>query len=180
MTDGSAFILICLLIWSAVQTIRFEKKLNEILDAIKSLQAEKPSATQVKFYNQGKEVINMDLEQGNDLALDVKFFDAKNVEAAVEGIQWLLGDMAAGALEVAADGKTALFKPAGQPVEFDIQVKADAKLGEGEEFIVGTFGVKVLAGKAILVKINGVAVPQVVAEPVVENPIIQGPVEPQA
>ncbi len=173
MQDGYAFILICLLVWSAVQTIRFEKKLNEILDAVKNLQAEKPSATQVKFYNKGIEVKNMELEQGNDLALDVKFFDAKNVEAAVEGIQWILGDPGAGSLEVAADAKTALFKPAGQPVEFDIQVKADAKLGEGEEFIVGTFSVKVLAGKAILVKINGVAVPHV-------EPVPEVPAEPQA
>ncbi len=173
MNDGYAFILICLLVWSAVQTIRFEKKLNEILEKLKDREAVRPQASKVLFYIGDEEVTQMELKVTKKAKVSVKFKDAAGFQAKVDGKpQWAVSDSAKAALVVAEDGMSAEVQ-ALDVGSFMLSLTADADLGEGVKPILGSLAFDVTAGEAVSVEL--------VAEEVVEPaPVVEAPAEPQA
>lgn len=178
MTDGSAFILICLLIWSAVQTIRFEKKLNEILALLKDQEPTQPQASKVLFYIEGVEVTQMELKVTKKAKVSVKFKDAAGFQAKVDGKpEWLVSDAAKASLVVAEDGMSAEVQ-ALDVGSFMLSLSADADLGEGIKPILGSLAFDVTAGEAVSVELVAEEIVEAPA-PVVEAPV-EAPAEPQA
>lgn len=172
MNDGYAFILICLLVWSAVQTIRFEKKLNEILALLKDQEPTQPQASKVLFYIEGVEVTQMELKVTKKAKVSVKFKDAAGFQAKVDGKPaWAVSDSTKAILVVAEDGMSAEVQ--GVDVgSFMLSLSADADLGEGIKPILGSLAFDVTAGEAVSVEL--------VAEEIVEAPAPEVPAEPQA
>lgn len=86
--------------------------------------------------------------------LVLKFKDSEGNEAQVQGAPvWGQSDPALGTVTPAEDGLSAVFNP-GSPSTGQINVTADADLGEGVKEIVGVLDVEVIAGEATVVEIG--------------------------
>ena len=82
--------------------------------------------------------------------------------ARVDGAPaWAVTDESAAKLEVAEDGMSAVLTPTGVAATFQVQVKADADLGEGVKELLGSLDVEVLSGEAVSLEISaGEPIPQ--------------------
>ncbi len=80
----------------------------------------------------------------------------KNVaDLPIEGAVWALLDGASGAeLKPAADGFSADVIGQGVEAVVDVQAKADAKIGEGESFVIGTARVRFVRPQATELEIT--------------------------
>lgn len=131
-----------------------------------------PVASVIEFYTLidgiKRKVSSMFLAADKKLPLSLEIKDKAGNPAKVDGKPvFSLSDDSAGSLEVAEDGMSAVFTPAGKAVALKIQAKADADLGEGVKEIVGELDVEVLSGEAVFVGIvAGEPLPIAPAEPV--------------
>lgn len=98
---------------------------------------------------------------GYKLPLSILPVDAAGNPARVDGVPgWTVSEAVYGALEVAADGLSATFVPAGVLGAVQIRVDADADLGGGVRTISGLLDVQVEAGEAVSLSITaGVPIP---------------------
>jgi hypothetical protein len=95
--------------------------------------------------------------------LVLRFKDAKGNLAQVEGVPaWGMSDPSLGSLAVAEDGLSAVFTP-GSVGTGQVNVSADADLGEGVKTITGILDVEVIAGEATVVEIGVEDIPEVPA-----------------
>lgn len=143
------------------------KKVNQKLYSIEALlRSADGDARAIEFYSliggQKVRVVHMFLKVSDDLPLSVSIVDAKGNPAKVDGRpQWAVTDEALAKLEVAEDGMSAMLKPIGPIGTFQVQVKADADLGEGVKDLLGVLDIELLAGEAVAIAIAaGEAVPQ--------------------
>jgi hypothetical protein len=89
-------------------------------------------------------------------ALAITPVDVKNNPAPVEGVPvWASSDEGAVAVDVAADGMSAVVRAVGPLTPgVQISVSADADLGEGVVPVVGLLNVQVVASQAVSVAIS--------------------------
>lgn len=86
--------------------------------------------------------------------LRVKFKDAEGNDATVDGVpEWGISDPALGTLTPSSDGLSCEFNP-GSPSVGQINVKADADLGQGVVDVIGTLDVEVIPGDAVTAEIS--------------------------
>lgn len=117
-------------------------------------------AVSIEFYEvingQHKKVDHMFLPADKKLVLAIKPVDKFGNAAVVDGVpQWSVTDASLGDLKASDDGMSAEFVPNGKAGKFDVQVSADADLGEGVTPVLGTLDVEVLAGQAVSVELSG-------------------------
>lgn len=91
----------------------------------------------------------MMLKASQKLPISVAFKDKFQNDAKVDGApQWAVDNGALGSLEVAEDGLSAVFTPAGPLGDCQVQCSADADLGEGVKSIVGSLAISILPADA--------------------------------
>lgn len=79
---------------------------------------------------------------------------AETPPAKVDGLpSWAVTDESLASLTVSEDGMSAMLLPLGPVGSFQVQVKADADLGEGVKEILGSLDVELAAGEAVSVEI---------------------------
>lgn len=148
------------------------KDIEEIRDYIEKLQflikeledlkkkfSDKPfKASRIAFFTTinglKKEITEMFLKVNQKLPLTIEIKDKFGNAAQVDGAPaWSLTDPALGALVVDASGMSAEFTPAGTVGTLQVQVSADADLGEGVKTILGSLDLELLSGEAVTVAI---------------------------
>ena len=140
--------------------------MNKTLERIEALLKPAQSVPAIEFYTiiggQRKKVVHVFLKVSDKLPMLIEIKDKFGNAAQVDGVpQWAVTDASLAELEVAADGMTAMVKPLGTVGVFDVQVTADADLGEGVKTILGVLPVELLPGEAVSVNIAALApVPQ--------------------
>lgn len=170
--DKIAFVLICLLVWNAFQSIVYGKKLDEILSLVKGSKPKPPEALGFSFYIEGEKVDSMFVKVTEKVKVSLKIKDAAGFDAKVDGLPaWSLSETALATLEIAADGMSALVSPLA-PGACLVQVSADADLGEGVKAIVGNLPLEILSGEAVSIELAGEVVQEAAPAPapVVEQP----------
>jgi hypothetical protein len=119
-------------------------------------------ATSIEFFinNNTTKVVNMFLKVNQSLPLSIAIKDSFGNPARVDGLPvWALTNEALGSIVVSADGMSATLSPSGVIGMCDVQVRADADLGEGIREILGVLNMEFIAGDAAIVEISaGVAV----------------------
>lgn len=91
------------------------------------------------------------LRRGYEVDVTVAFMDDMGNQAAVDGVPlWSLADGSHFTLEPAADGMSALLQGTGDVIGSvdQIQVQADADLGEGVIAIVASEDLQLVSGQA--------------------------------
>lgn len=92
----------------------------------------------------------MFLKVTDKLPVSLAIVDAAGNPAVVDGIpQYEVTDKDAATLEVAEDGMSVVVVPTGKIAKFDLQVKADADLGDGVKELLGTLEIETLSGEAV-------------------------------
>jgi hypothetical protein len=87
----------------------------------------------------------------------IKPVDAKGNAAKVDGVpQWASSDESLATVAPAEDGMSAVVTPVGPLGTFELQVKADADMGEGVKEVFGTASVDLVAGDAVEIAIGQV------------------------
>lgn len=137
------------------------KSLHEVLDILERLEDRLTpvgDAETVVFYQlvNGKytEVKDMFMKIDQFADLAVAFKDKLGNVAKVDGLPtWALTDDSLGKLDVAADGMSATFSPAGVGT-LKVQVKADADLGSGVREIIGELDIEVSPLEAEIVELS--------------------------
>jgi hypothetical protein len=114
---------------------------------------------QVEFYElvdgQEKRITMKVIKVSQRLPINVKFKDLGGNIAPVEGKPaWSVTDETLGKVEPADDGLSALFTPAGPVGTLQVQVSADADLGEGVKSILGELEIQLLPGDAAVVELT--------------------------
>lgn len=146
-------------------SVRYLKK---TLDRLLQLQLPNVAAVAVEFYQKiNGELVKVDnmfmkVESVADLsaAFKGKLKDGTLVDAKVDGKpQWELLNPELGLLEVSEDGLSAVFTAGQKAVVGQIQLKADADLGEGVKEIIGTLDVELSPPEAEVVEIAAVVRP---------------------
>lgn len=118
-----------------------------------------PPAVGFEFYvgeegHQRKVEFVMNLKVSQKLPMSINPVDKFGNAAKVDGAPvWSLTDPSLGSLAVADDGMSAELTPAGAAGSCEVQVNADADLGEGVKTIVGSLPVELVAGDAVSVSI---------------------------
>lgn len=157
---------------------RLEQIANELQGINKSLNIlllrlyPEGAAAVVEFYTTingvREKVVNMfpqaDAVLDLAVAFKAKLKDGTLVDAKVDTSKgppvWALTNDALGKLEIAEDGMSAVFSGSGQVgTEGDVEVLADADLGDGVEQIKGVLHLQLIAPKASVVEISAVERP---------------------
>ena len=101
-----------------------------------------------------RKVESMFLKATQKLPLSIQIVDKFGNPAQVDGApKWAVTDASLADIVAAADGLSAMVTPKGPLGAFQVQVSADADLGEGVKAILGSLDVEVLAGEATAVVI---------------------------
>jgi hypothetical protein len=92
--------------------------------------------------------------------LNIAIQDKAGNPAKVDGVPaWSVSDVAFGELSVSEDGFTAEFVPSGTLGSVQVNVQADADLGEGVKPLTGVLDIQIEAGEAAVIAINAVVAP---------------------
>lgn len=149
-----------------IKIIKLLKKCLKTLNSIEDILKPIGMAETVEFYTmidgQLTKVTKMNLKVTEQVKLNVVFKDAKGNVAPVEGIPtWSATAPALVSLVPAEDGMSCIVKPAGTIGDLQVQVLADADMGEGVKEIMGFMDFTLLAGEAAVVELTAEApVPQ--------------------
>jgi hypothetical protein len=121
--------------------------------------AEQPSGGQVSstrsrcrsrhFYR--SLVLAMELKSNEQVVFTVEFRDKKGNVVQAENVQWATDNSEVLALTPAADNLSCLVAAVGPLATAGITLTADGDIGDGENAIIGTAEVKVVAGDASVV-----------------------------
>lgn len=147
---------------SSIDETRYS--LNDRLENIETILSS-PKIVKMKFVatigGAKYEVSFMQLKVSNKLPLSIKLVDKFGNPAAVEGAPaWSLTNTALANLVVSPDGMSAELSPLGPIGTFNVQVSADADLGEGVKTIFGELTIDLLSGEAVAIEIvPGAAIP---------------------
>lgn len=139
--------------------LRLVKSINQTLIRIEASLKPIGEATTVEFYTEidGQliKVDEMNLKVTQQVKLNVSFKDDKGNLAPVEGVPvWSATAPALVELLPAGDGKSCVVKPVGPVGDLQVQVNADADLGEGVKDIMGFMDLTLLAGEASVVELS--------------------------
>lgn len=120
----------------------------------------RPEAAMIVFtaFNLGRywKVVKVLIKVNQSLPLSIGITDKAGNPAAVDGAPaWSLTDPSLGSLDVAGDGMSAAFTPAGKTGELKVQVSADADLGAGVKQIVGELDLQITGGDAATIALSG-------------------------
>ena len=91
---------------------------------------------------------------------------------------WSVSDESLGNVTAQEDGFGAVFTPTGKTGTVQVNVLIDALPGEGEEALVGTADIQILAGKVSVIRLEGALRDKVPAQPV--NPETPSDPQPEA
>ena len=143
----------------ACRILKLLKKILKTLLRIEDLLKPVSRASSVEFYIEIDgiltKVTNMNLKVTQQVKVNVAFKDAKGNVAPVEGIPvWSATAPALVELVPAEDGMSCIVKPLGQIGDLQVQVNADADLGEGVIDIMGFLPVTLLPGQASVVELS--------------------------
>lgn len=135
------------------------EEVRAIRKAIEELGTTEPKDLVIEFYElvdgQKRKVThlaNLKITQKAELSVSIK--DRAGNPAQVDGAPvWSLTDPSLGDLVAAADGLSATLTPKGPLGSCEIQVNADADLGEGVKTILGSLPVDFVAGDAETIEI---------------------------
>lgn len=96
---------------------------------------------------------------------------------------WSVSDETLGTITAQEDGFGATFTPSGKTGTVQVNVLIDALPGEGEELLVGTADIQILAGKVAVIRLEGVLRDKALAQPAEPetpaNPEPETPVDPE-
>jgi hypothetical protein len=106
-----------------------------------------------------KGVLMLVMTDSQKVALSIAVVDAKGNPAAVDGApSWTSSDPSVLTVDAAPDGLSAVATAVGPLGTAQVNVTADADLGEGTETINGLLDISIVGGKAVSLSI-GVGVP---------------------
>lgn len=95
------------------------------------------------------------LTNGQKVTLSIAPLDAFGQAARIDGLPaWNVSDGALATITPAEDGMSAVLEPLGPVGLLQVQVTADADLGEGIKSLSGTLDVQVEAGEAVTLGIT--------------------------
>jgi hypothetical protein len=125
-----------------------------LFDLFRLRRRRREPAAHIYFIVKGKRTMAEVLQVGQLIRPSIDIRDRFENPAAVDGVPvWTLSDPTLGILEPAADGMSAVFR-ARRVGTGQVNVTADANLGEGVRTITGVLDVTVLAAEAQVVRFN--------------------------
>lgn len=89
------------------------------------------------------------------ITLHLTAADKTGRPAPVENCVWSVADPATATIEAAADGLSAKVSALGTPGRVSGEVRADSRIGDGENILVGTFEVEIVPREASQLTITG-------------------------
>jgi hypothetical protein len=140
--------------------LEVEKQISALEELKKKYEGGSPQAARILFYKiegTNKEIIEMAIQKVTETKkFGFKAVDQFGNEATVEMAKWALSEPAKGSFAVSEDGKEAVFTPAGEVGDLEIQLAVDAKIGDGEMILNGVLPLTLIAGDAVAVEIKEV------------------------
>lgn len=133
-------------------------EIKKQLNRIEALLSSMLQAKTIEFYTtkNGRKikVVKMFLKLTEKLPLSIEVKDALGNAAQVDGAPaWALSNPDLGSLIVADNGLSATFFPSTAVGQVEVQVLADADLGEGVKQLLGTLVIDLISGEAVSVSI---------------------------
>lgn len=98
--------------------------------------------------------MGLQLTSTQKASLSLAAYDAKGNPAAVEGVGWNVSDPAILTVTPGDDPATATVFAVGPVGVAQVQVKADADIGDGTRELTGTLDVEVVAGEAAVITVT--------------------------
>ncbi|HNA69991.1 MAG TPA: hypothetical protein PK473_03065 [Nitrosomonas sp.] len=147
-------IFLCFICDSLIKIIKLLKSCTKSLNSIEAFLKSIGKASRIEFYKivdgQKIRIHNMQIMKVNqNLPVTIAITDALGNAALVDGLPvWTATNPELVDIEVAEGAMSALVKAKGIVGQTTIQVKADAKIGEGETLIVGELMIDLVALEA--------------------------------
>ena len=146
-------IFLCFIADSLIKIIRLLKSCTKSLNSIEAFLKSIGKASRIEFYKivdgQKIRVKNMIMKVNQNVPVTIAITDALGNAALVDGLpMWTATNPELVDIEVAEGAMAALVKAKGVVGQTTIQVKADAKIGEGETLIVGELMIDLVALEA--------------------------------
>lgn len=103
----------------------------------------------------GETLLNFQMSDSQEVPLSITPVDKKKNPAKIDGVpEWSTDNSELLALKPSADGLSCLVSAVGPLGTAKVSVKADAKIGEGEEHLFGVIDIEVTAGQATSMEIT--------------------------
>lgn len=146
---------------SNAEIVSLKAQLQVAAETLESINAtvNPDQVIKISFYtmidNQLTKVEDMQLHLGKQRTLSLSIKDAGGNDAQVQegSIVWSVTDGALAVVTPAADGMSAVVVPVGPLGSLQVEVSADADLGEGVKTVSGFIEVDILAGEAVSLNI---------------------------
>ncbi len=151
-------IFLCFIGNCLIKIIKLLKSCTKSLNSIEAFLKSIGKASRIEFYKtvdgQKIRVKNMIMKVNQNVDLTIAITDALGNVAPAENIQWTATNPELVDIVVAEGMMGALVKAKGVVGQTTIQVKADAKIGEGEVLIVGELMLDLVALEAKFITIT--------------------------